>query len=137
MFAADAKTPQNLQFCCRKMEKQWVFLSSSTSCDSEKWESEWNGKLLFSNRTSNSAGVITGISKNIDVDIIKHKTDKNGRIIIIELVHDNERLLLINFYNSCEFDQLNALHALNDVLSNFDLDQNLRPIFAGDMNIIF
>ena len=110
----------------------------STTLDVDKWKSEWGGELFLSHGKSNACGTAIGFTKNFDFKIENISYDKNGRITIIEILKDDVRYLLINFYNAnVDSEQLNALNSLNDHLSKFDLDREFKPIFMGDMNVIF
>ena len=110
----------------------------STQSDEEKWQNEWGGKLVFSHGSSDSKGVCIGFTKNFDAKLEKISCDNNGRIIIIDLILDDEKYLLINLYNAnTESEQLNTINCLNNLLSNHNLDGDYKPIFTGDLNFIF
>lgn len=109
----------------------------STPSDEERWEKEWGGKLFFSHGSSNSTGVITGFTENFEPEIQKMTSDKNGRILLMEIIVDHQTCLLINFYNAnIEKEQINAINSLNEHLSDYTLD-DINPFFAGDFNVIF
>ena len=117
-----------------------IFLQEahSTSDIENKWKSEWGGDLFFSHGDSNARGVVIGFSKNFDCKIEKVSSDNNGRILIIEMLKDGDNYLLVNFYNAnTEADQINAIKSLNDHLAHLDPDKEFKPIFMGDMNLIF
>ena len=110
----------------------------STQLDEEKWQNEWGGQLVFSHGSSDSKGVCIGFTKNLDVNLEKNTCDNNGRIIIIDLILDDDKYLLINLYNAnTEAEQLNTINCLNNLLSNHNLDGDYKPIFSGDFNFIF
>ena len=110
----------------------------STPALEDQWSSEWGGKIFFSHGDSNARGVAIGLTKDFDCSIEKVSCDTNGRVIIIEMTKDDDNYLLINLYNAnTEADQLNSLHTLNDMVSGYDTDKEFKPIFMGDMNLIF
>ena len=110
----------------------------STHSDEEKWQNEWGGKLVFSHGSSDSKGVCIGFTKKMDAKLEKISCDNNGRIIIIDLILDDEKYILINLYNAnTETEQLYTINCLNNLLSNHNLDGDYRPIFAGDKKYIY
>ena len=110
----------------------------STPDIESKWKSEWEGDLFFSHGESNARGVVIGFTKNFDCKIEKVFFDNDGRILIIEMLKDGDNYLLVNFYNAnTEADQIIALNSLNNHLARSDPDKEFKPIFMGDMNLIF
>ena len=74
----------------------------------------------------------------MDAKLEKISCDNNGRIIIIDLILDDEKYILINLYNAnTETEQLYTINCLNNLLSNHNLDGDYKPIFAGDLNFTF
>ena len=124
-----------------KLKNNGIFFfqeAHSTPSLEDKWTSEWGGRLIFSHGESNARGVVIGFTKDFDFNIENIYRDNNGRTLIIEMSKDGELFLLINFYNAnSECDQMKALHSLNDLLSKLDPEKEYKPIFMGDMNVIF
>ena len=128
-------------FLREKLQDDGIFFLQEThstpSCEKE-WEKEWKGKLLFSHGTSSSKGVIIGFTKNLDVSIDKWTSDKQGRILLVDITLESLKYTLINLYNAnTEQEQVNTLTSLKDHLSKHDTDDDLYPIFMGDLNFIF
>ena len=74
----------------------------------------------------------------MDAKLEKISCDNNGRIIIIDLILDDEKYTLINLYNAnTETEQLYTINCLNHLLSNHNLDGDYKPIFTEDLNFIF
>ena len=95
-------------------------------------------ETCFSHGASDSSGVCIGFTKKMDAKFEKNYCDNNGRIIIIDLILDDEKYLLINLYNAnTESEQLDTINCLNNLLSNHNLDGDYKPIFTGDLNFIF
>ena len=110
----------------------------STIADEEIWSKEWGGKLIFSHGLSNSRGVCIGFTKNLQAKIENTSCDNDGRIIITDVILDDEKFLFINLYNAnTEPEQLDTIYTLNNLLSNHNLDGDYKPIFTGDLNFIF
>ena len=110
---------------------------STSNCEDE-WRREWGGKLLFSNGSSSSRGVIIAFTKGFDVTFEQTSNDKNGRILISDIIVDSLKYRLINLYNAnSEHDQINTLNSLNDHLTKHANNFDRFPIFMGDLNFIF
>ena len=109
---------------------------SFSGCEKE-WGKDWGGKIYFSHGTSNSTGVAICFSNNFNWDLIKFSCDEAGRIIILEIKHNDQKYILINMYNAnSEGDQLLVLDRLNFLLDNHDCDGDCFPLFGGDFNVI-
>ena len=62
------------------------------------WEAEWGGEVFFSHGTSHSKGVMTLINPILDFKVEKSICDKNGRLLILDLIADDTHLILVNIY---------------------------------------
>ena len=62
------------------------------------WRSQWSGEMYFSNGTHQSKGVAILVKKGAQIEIIKHQTDKMGRIVIIDTKTDSGEIRFINVY---------------------------------------
>ena len=124
-----------------KLKNDGIFFlqeTHSTPLIENKWKTQWDGDLLFSHGESNARGVIIGFTKNFECKIENVSHDSDGRVLLVEMSKNNELFLLVNFYNAnSESEQLKALQSLDDLLSKRDLDKDFKPIFMGDINIIF
>ena len=124
-----------------KLKNDGIFFlqeSHSTPSIEDEWKTQWDGDLLFSHGESNARGVTIGFTKNFECKIENVSHDGAGRVLLVEMLKNNELFLLINFYNAnSESEQLKALESLDDLLSKRDLDKDFKPIFMGDMNVIF
>ena len=116
-----------------------VFLQethSTAECEA-KWKKEWGGHIHFSHGTSNSTGTAICFSKNLNFSIVKSSIDTHGRIVILDIILNDEKFVLINLYNNnTEPDQLKTLDLLDTLLSNHDVDGECFPILGGDFNLI-
>ena len=79
-----------------------IFLQEthSTINNELKWKDEFKGALFFSYRKSNSCGVLIGFLGNKPFTVVHEFSDKNGRILILDIIFDNCEYLLINIYNA-------------------------------------
>ena len=123
-----------------KLKNGFVFLQETHSVENleKEWKNEWGGEIYFSHGTSNSTGCAIAFSKNFPVKIINQFKDDSGRILILEVRINDESFLLINLYNAnSELDQITVLDLLYSKIENLILDDKCKPIFGGDMNLIF
>ena len=123
-----------------KIHNGIIFLQethSTPECE-EKWKKEWGGEIYFSHGSSNSTGAAIFFSKKFNMDIVKSSIDTSGRIVILEIIFNDDKYLLINIYNdNTETDQLKTLDILDKLLDEHDVDGDCCPIFGGDFNVIF
>ena len=136
-----AKRLKLFTFLKDKLLNNGVFFlqeTHSTHSDEVQWQNEWGGKLFFSHGSNDSKGVCIGFTGNLDPKLEKISYDNNGRIIIIDLILDDEKYIFVNLYNAnTESEQLYTINCLNNLLSNHNLDGDYKPIFTGDLNFIF
>ena len=86
----------------------------STNGDLEAWSNEMGYKILLNNGTSNSRGTLIGISKNFEYKILHYYDDKQGRLQLLALEHNDQKFLIVNIYNeNIEKDQVLLLKNLN------------------------
>ena len=108
----------------------------STINNKLKWKDKFKGALFISHGKSNSCGVLTGILGNKPFTVVHEFSDKNGRILILDIIFDNCEYLLINLYNAnTEKEQLATLNDLEALLSKIDCFQSKRIIIAGDLTL--
>ena len=55
--------------------------------------------IFFSYGKTNSCGVAIGYIGNNKVDVLDKKIDKNGRILILDVMVDETNFVLVNIYN--------------------------------------
>ena len=104
----------------------------------DSWKKEWDGDLIFSHGSSNSTGVIIGLTKNLGFSIDKITRDTHGRVVIINITADSQDYVLINFYNSnSEREQLISIKSLDECIDSHVLDDSRHAILSGDFNLVF
>ena len=94
--------------------------------------------VFFSHGTSNSCSVLIAYLGKTTFVLNKHKTDKAGRMFILDVMLDGDHYILINLYNgNTETEQFKLFNEFQSLLNIFDINQKKRIIFAGDLNIFF
>ena len=94
--------------------------------------------LFFSYGTSNSCGVLVAYLGKTSFVLNNQKTDKAGRIMILDVMLDGGHFMIINLYNAnTETELCKTINELQSLLNFFDINQNKRITFAGDFNIFF
>ena len=110
----------------------------STIKNESTWVNDFNGPVFFSHGVSNSCGVVIAYLGKTSFFLNKQKTDKAGRILILDVTLDTDQYILINLYNAnTETEQCNIFDEFQTLLKLFDINQNKRIIFADDFNILF
>ena len=110
----------------------------STIKNESTWVNDFNGPIFFSHGVSNPCGVVIAYLGKTSFFLNKQKTDKAGRILILDGTLDTDPYILINLYNAnTETEQCNIFDELQTLLKLFDINQNKRIILAGDFNILF
>ena len=93
---------------------------------------------FFSNRTTNSCGVMIGYLGSNKTKVNKTKIDNQGRILIVDPGIDKERFVLINLYHAnAEIVQIETTYELNQLLSDFCLNSDENVILPGDFNLFY
>ena len=65
----------------------------------KRWCDELNSNLYFSRGKTNLCGVAIGHVRSKSFVLINQTTNKNGRLLLIEVIVDNVKFVLINIYN--------------------------------------
>ena len=131
---------KNIFEWCKSKGSDITFLQEtySTIEVEKKWESEWNGPIIFSHGSNHSRGVLILLSPNLNLKVDNVVTDKNGRYIVIKVELQETKLVLCNCYfptRDKEKMQLEFLEELHNCISKF---QNTGQLFllGGDFNTI-
>ena len=68
----------------------------------------------------------------------KINKDDHGRILIVDANIDDQKFVLINFYNAnTESEQINAICELHQLLDDCYLDSTKNVVLAADFNLFF
>ena len=68
---------------------------SSPECI-KRWETEWEGKIVYSHGSYHSRGVMILFKPRLDVDLEKIAADNFGRCILAETIIDGTKIVLVN-----------------------------------------
>ena len=83
------------------------------------WCQNWGGPIRYSHGSSGARGVAILLSKNLDHKIIDSKSDKDGRIIIIQICIRDITYTIANIYAPND-DNPNFFMELQELLGKFD-----------------
>ena len=117
-----------------------LFLQETHSLKQDEglWSAQFRGTLKFSHGTSDSRGVLTGFTDNLDFTIESEHRDQEGTYLLLKCTIQGHSLLLINLYNANqESNQVKVISDLLELLGMIDIDPDSKIIFGGDMNVIF
>ena len=93
---------------------------------------------FFSHGKSNSCGVLTAYLGTGTFTVKKQQTDKEGRILILDVSINDSEYILINLYNAnTENEQIDVLSSLSKLLEDFDISLTKQLVMAGDFNLFF
>ena len=104
------------------------------------WVNDFNCMVFFSHGASNSCGVLIAYLGKKSFVLNEQKTDKAGRMLILDITLDADQYILINLYTrnaNTEIEQIKILEDLQSLLKNLDISQNKRIIFTDDLDIFF
>ena len=97
-----------------------------------------NGFIFFRETHSSYCGVAIGYVGSKSFVLANQTTDKNGRLLLIEVIVDDVKFVLINIYNcNTESQQLLTLTELHKILQNVDDIGNKNIIIGGDFSYHF
>ena len=109
-------------FKCKLNHNGFLFLqeTNSTINNENTWVNDFNGPVFFSHEASNSCGVLIAYLGKISFFLNKQKTDKAGRILILDVTLDADQYILINLYNAnTETEQCKIFNELQSLLKFF------------------
>ena len=90
----------------------FIFLKEPQSYvdDEKRWHDELNGNLYFSHGKANSCGVAIRYVGSKSLLFANQTADKNGCLLLIEVIFDDVKFALISIYNcNTELQQLLTL----------------------------
>jgi len=100
----------------------------------ENWYTSWgNRNMFFSHGGTRAKGVCTCFKGNINFKLHKQKSDRDGRVLILDTEINNTRITIVNIYAPNE-DIPTFFEDVFIMLENFD---NEHIIFGGDLNLVF
>ena len=79
-----------------------------------------------------------GYAGNNKVNVLDKKTDKNGRILILDVMVDETNFVLVNIYNpNTETEQVTTLLDLDKILEVIKDFSDKHIVLADDLNFFF
>ena len=110
----------------------------STINDENIWKNDFNGSVFYSNGISQSCAFLIAYFANLNFSVNKQVGDKNGRIIILDVIIDETRYVLVNTYNvNTEAEQVQVLSELSELMKNINVSEENRIVLVGNLNIFF
>ena len=95
----------------------------------------FNGSVFFSHKTSTSSSVLIAYLGITFFVLNKQKTDKVGRILILDVMLDGDHYILINLYNAnTETDQCKIFNELQSLL-NFLTSIKIKELYLQVISI--
>ena len=111
--------------------------SHSVNSDLESWKNELGYNVYLNSGTSLARGTLIGFSKNFEFENIKYYDDKIGRLQILSGLHDEQKYIFVNIYNSnFQNEQVGILKILNKKLAEFNPNLDHHIICGGDWNFV-
>ena len=102
----------------------------------DSWYTQWgNRNIFFSHGTSNSTGVATLISSNLEFEVLKSESDTDGRYVIIDVKINDKIYTIGNMYaptRNFEQHQCETFLYFQNSLENFTKE---NIILGGDFNV--
>jgi len=104
----------------------------SSRSKAKSWIKEWNGNILYSHGKTNSTGVCILFKKDLVYDVLCTKRDRDGRILIIDIVIKGIRYSICNLYAPND-DVPEFFNTVFNMLLELD---NENMIIGGDYNLV-
>ena len=105
----------------------------STATGVNNWKDDWgNNRVFFSHGTSNSTGVAILFTDNLDVEITKEYNDDEGRIVVLDVIINNENITLVNIYGP-NIDNPEFFDNISFILRDFVCE---TIVWGGDFNCV-
>ena len=117
-----------------------LFLQETHSCekDEKKGNDDFKGTLFFSHETTSSCGIAIGYSEAKSFTLDERKTEKNGRLLFLNVTIDAQGFVLVNLYSAnAEKDQLKTINELSEMLKSVNNISAKHIILGEDFNLYF
>lgn len=102
-----------------------------TKEDYKLWSAQWGGNMYVACGTSAARGVITLIKRNLDYKVNKEIHDEAGRMLILDITHNNQSIVLANVYAPNE----DKPEFFNEVMAKVNTCESTEHIMCGDFNL--
>lgn len=117
----------------KDLNRDIIFLQE-THCTPQMeniWSNEWGRKIWFANGTSSTRGVAVLIKKNFPIEVKKCSCLFEGRVIMLEIIVDEQSYLITNVYGPNEDDAEFYIKLFEEI--NNKEEPNF--IIVGDLNV--
>ena len=111
-----------------------IFLQETYSSNNQEklWSSEWGSKIHFCHGSKHSKGVAILFNPKIQVTIENQMQSEDGRILILQVVIDDTKLVCANIYAPNDPGAQHRFYLLlNNILQKFSSES---IILGGDFN---
>ena len=99
----------------------------STSKVEQKWKEDFKGHVFFSHGKTNSCGVVTAYFGKETFNVKKQETNKEGRILILDVsVNDSEHILINSYNANTGKEQINVFSNMFALLEKFDRNKKKK-----------
>ena len=94
----------------------------SSSKVEQKWKEDFKGRVFFSHGKTNSCGVLTTYLGKKTFNVKKQETNKEGRILILNVSVNDSEYILINLCNvNTKKEQINVFSNMFVLSKKFDI----------------
>ena len=101
------------------------------------FQKDCKGPAFISHGKANSCGVLTAYLKQGRLSLKNKKTDKERRILVLDVSIDDSEYVLMNLYNATtEKEQIDVLSILSELLERFDTNST-KLVMVRDFNLFF
>ena len=128
-----------IQYFKDKIGRTGTLLLQETHSNSkieQKWKEDFKGQVFFSHGEINSYGVLIAYFGTEIFFVNKQETDKEDRILILDVSINDSEYILINLYNA-NTEQIDLPNNMFVLSEKFDINPEKQLIMAGDFNLFF
>ena len=115
-----------LQYFKEKIGSTGVLFLQETHSSSkveQKWKVDFKDHVFFSHGKTTFCGVLTSYFGKETFNVNKQKTDKEGRILILDISVNDSEYTQTNLYNAnTEKEQINVFSNMSAILKKFDIN---------------
>ena len=90
----------------------------------QEWKEDFKDQVFFSHGKTNSSGALIAYFRKKTFFVNKQKTDKEGRILILDVsINDSEYVLITLHNGNTEKEQIDVLNNMFVLLEKFDINK--------------
>ena len=119
----------------RQLDIVCIQESHSQVKDEKLWKSEFGGQVFFSHGSNDSRGTMILIRKKAPIKIGSVESDNEGRLIIVEIFHEEKHFNVISMYAPNKDDAAFFIPSFKSILE-FEQSTTSTKIFMGDFNLV-